>query len=116
MIAEPQFAPDRYERAVAAIEALLTEIGIGRHALFHEVGEGKLFPDGSESMSGYVIDELGQVYAFWTDWDAARRRPVFTTWEQVEPEPALLASREYQEARQAVGLAPQPPEPPWVAT
>jgi len=108
MVAEPQFAPDRYERAVAAIHALLDDIGIGRRALFHEVGEGVAFPDGSESMSGHVIDELGRVFIFWTDWDAARGRPVFTTWEQIEPEPALNASREYQEARALVGLPIQP--------
>jgi|SRR3954470_18377473 len=107
MIAEPQFAPDRYERAVSAIHALLDDLGIGRRALFHEVGEGKAFPDGSESMSGYVIDEQERIYAFWTDWDAARGRPVFTTWEQIEPEPALAASEEYQEARALVGLPTQ---------
>ncbi len=108
MIAEQHFAPDRYELAVAAIRALLDDLINGQYALFHEVGEGVAFPDGSESMSGYVVDEQGQIHAFWTDWDAARGRPVFTTWEQIEPEPALIASREYQEAREAVGLSSLP--------
>lgn len=104
MIAEPHFAPDRYERAVAAIHTLIAERGIGRHALFHEAGEGRAFPDGSEAMSGYVVDEQGRTYTFWTGWDAERGRATFTTWEPVELEPRMLASREYQEARAEVGL------------
>jgi hypothetical protein len=106
MIAEPQFAPDRYERAIAAIHALITARGVGRHALFHEVGEGRAFPDGSEEMSGYVVDETGRTYAFWTGWDAERSRARFTTWEPVTLEPRMLESHEYREARAAVGLAP----------
>lgn len=104
MIAEPRFTPDRYERSIAAIHALLDDLGIGRRALFHEAGEGKAFPDGTESMSGGVIDELGRVFMFGTDWDEARGRPVFVTWRRIEPEPSLLASREYREARAALGL------------
>ena len=108
MVTELRYAPDRYERSVAAIHALLDELGIGRRALVHEVGEGVAFPDGTESMSGLIVDELECLFIFWTDWDAARGRPVFTTWEQIEPEPALVASREYQEARALVGLPRQP--------
>jgi hypothetical protein len=108
MGAEPRYASDRYERAVAAIHALLDELGIGQRALFHEVGEGVAFPDGTESMSGHVIDDQERLFIFWTDWDAARRQIVFTTWEQIEPEPVLAASREYQEARAQVGLPALP--------
>jgi hypothetical protein len=100
------FAPDRYELAIEAIHRLITERGIGWHALFHEVGEGEAFPDGSESMSGGVFDEHGRTYSFWTGWDTDQGRAVFTTWERFEPEPRLLESREYREARAAVGLAP----------
>ena len=56
-------------------------------------------------MSGHVIDESGRIFMFWTDWDAARGRPVFTTWQQVEPASSLSDSSEYREARAAVGLA-----------
>jgi hypothetical protein len=109
---EAQYAPDRFERSVAAIEALLDEIGIGRRELFHDVGEGSIFPDGTESMSGHVVDQLGRVFIFWTDWDAARKRPVFTTWKQLKPEPSLLASKEYQRARAALGLTRTRSAPP----
>jgi hypothetical protein len=106
MAAEPRYAPDRDARSIAAVEALLDEIGIGRRALFDDVGEGTIFPDGTESMSGHVVDEVGRVFFFWTDWDAARKRPVFTTWQQIEPSASLMASAEYRAARKAVGLAP----------
>jgi hypothetical protein len=104
MVAEPHHAPDRYTRAVAAIHALIEQRGIGRHALFHEVGEGTALPDGSEAMSGYVLDALGRTYFFWTGWDADHGRPVFTIWEPVERDPAWQTSDEYQQARAAVGL------------
>ena len=106
MAAEPKYAPDRFERSLAAVEALLDDLGIGRRAIFHDVGEGTIFPDGTESMSGHVVDELGRVFIFWTDWDAARGRPVFTTWKQIGPEPSLAASKEYQRARISIGLRP----------
>jgi len=106
MVAEPQPRPDRFERSVAAIEALLDELGIGRHALFHEVNEGTSFPDGTEAMSGHVIDEQGRTYFFWTDWDRAHERPQFSTWVEVPAEPAWSMSDEYLDARAAVGLPP----------
>ena len=101
---EPRYAPDRFERAVAAIHALIGERGVGQHALFGEVNEGALFPDGTEAMSGHVIDEQGRVYAFWTDWDSERQDPMFVTWREVSPEKCLVADREYLQARRAVGL------------
>ena len=108
MAAEPHYALDRFDRAIAAIEALQNNLGFGRRAIFHDVGEGTIFPDGTESVSGHVIDEAGRVYFFWTDWDAARGRPVFTTWKQVEPEPSWSASKEYRQARASLGLPPTP--------
>ena len=96
--------PDRYERSLAAIEALLPERVIGRHATFFEVGEGEEFPDGTESMSGSVIDSTGQVYSFWTDWDAARGGPTFDIWRRVEPPLDWSEDDEYRAARAAVGL------------
>jgi hypothetical protein len=111
MIANEQFAPDRYERALAAIHALITERKIGRYALFHEVGEGQHFPDDSEEMSGYVVNDKGEVYTFWTGWDTEHGHAVFTTWERITPEPSLAKSREYLDARAEVGLPPLPNEP-----
>lgn len=116
MIANEQFAPDRYERTLAAIHTLIADKKIGRYALFHEVGEGRQFPDGSEEMSGGVVDEQGRVYTFWTDWDAEHSRARFTTWDQIEPEPALAKSQEYLDARAEVGLLPLPGEDFYVET
>src|SRR5690349_6524874 len=101
---EAEFATDRFERAIAAIHDLISERGIGRHALFGEVNEGTLFPDVTEAMSGYVIDEQGRTYAFWTGWDVERQEPIFDTWRPVAPEQRWLTDREYLQARQEVGL------------
>lgn len=111
MATEPKYAPDRFERSIAGIDALLDDLGICRRAIFYDVGESTIFPDGTESMSGLVADELGRVFFFWTDWDAARERPVFTTWKQIEPEPALMASKEYQQARTSLSLSAVTTEP-----
>jgi hypothetical protein len=106
MIARRRPAPDRYERSLAAIEALLAERGIGRHALFNEVGEGTFFPDGTEAMSGHVVDEQGTVYFFWTAWDEAQNRLTFTTWERELPEPGWSENFEYRQALGVVGRLP----------
>ena len=63
-----------------------------------------MFPDGTESMSGNVIDAQGRVYFFWTDWDAERQGPKLGIWRKEEPEEHWLESREYRDARAAVGL------------
>jgi hypothetical protein len=104
MIAEPEYAPDRFERAIAAIHALIGERGIGRHALFGEVNEGTIFPDGTEAMSGHVVDGQGRTYVFWTDWDAEEHGPVLATWNEVTLDGRWLTDDEYLQARQAVGL------------
>ena len=104
MVAEPQPTPDRFERSLDAIRRLLDERGFGQYAIFHEVNEGTAFPDGTEAMSGHVVDELGHAYFFWTDWDVERGRPVLSTWVEVTAEPAWLKSEEYLQARAAVGL------------
>lgn len=104
MTAEPRYAPDRFERALAAIHALIAERGVGRHVLFGEVNEGTPFPDGTEAMSGHVLDEDGRVYAFWTDWDSERQGTVFVTWREVRTDAHMVADQEYLEARRAIGL------------
>lgn len=104
MTAEPRCAPDRFERAVAAIHALIGERGIGRHALFGEVNEGTPSPDGTEAMSGHVVDEQGRVFFFWTSWDDEHHRPTFTIWREVVPEGRWRMDEEYLAARRAVGL------------
>ena len=104
MVAAQRTTRDRYERAMVAIEALLRERGIGRHATFFETGEGEEFPDGTESMSGSVIDADGRVFSFWTDWDEERVGPTFGIWREETPSDDWLTSEEYRAARAAVGL------------
>ena len=64
MVTAQAQTPDHGERAMLFIDALLAERGLGRYATFSEVGEGEEFPDGTESMSGFVIDEAGRVHFF----------------------------------------------------
>jgi hypothetical protein len=104
VIPEPEYAPDRFERSIAAIHDLIDELGLQRHAIFGEVNEGTMFPDGTEAMSGYVVDEQGQTYAFWTGWDTERQGPIFDTWRPVAPEQRWQTDSEYLQARQGVGL------------
>ena len=97
-------AEDTYERHVATLERLLAERGVGRYATFSEVGEGTFFPDGTEDASGFVVDQHGRVFFYWTGWDAERDAVVFSTWKQVAPEPGWERDPEYQRARAAVRL------------
>jgi hypothetical protein len=106
---EVERLPDEYERQMTTLARLVAARGVGRYASFWEVGEGTFLPDGTEDLSGYVVDEHGRVFFFWTAWDAERDEPAFETWRQVEPEPHWADSEEYREARAVVGLdAPSP--------
>ena len=83
---------------------LLEDRALGRYAFFFVTGEGEIMPNGVEDASGHVIDEHGQVYAFWLGWDASRQSPTFTEWEVVQPEPHWPENAEYRQARERVGL------------
>ncbi|MDO8624180.1 MAG: hypothetical protein Q7R54_02380 [bacterium] len=54
---------------------LLQEKGIKRYAYLDGIGEGKIFPDGSESSSGTLLTDTGCIYNFWTDWDPEKMNP-----------------------------------------
>src|SRR6185436_1409432 len=66
---------ERDARSQAAAHALIAERGLGRFATFYEVSEGHMHPDGTESMSGYVVVEDGREFYFWMDWDPELHRP-----------------------------------------
>jgi hypothetical protein len=93
------------------LDRLLQEKGLrsGAYALFFVVGEGTFFqpPESSvsiEEASGFVLDADGAIHSFWLEWDPVARRPIFSEWEPVEPEPTWHDEPEYQEARRRVGL------------
>jgi hypothetical protein len=87
------------------LDALVREHGLERFAYFLVTGEGRLLPNGVEVTSGHVLDTTGQVFRFWTSWDADRDRPIFKVWKPTSPNPRWERSGEYQRARVAVGLA-----------
>ena len=91
-------------RPLSLIERLVRERGLQRFGLFLVVGEGKALPNGDEDQSGFVIDESGQVYAFWTDWDVARQAVELSEWEPVDDDPVWHDVAEYQRARRQAGL------------
>src|SRR5829696_9062560 len=70
-----QHPPSRERQA---IDRLLGARGIGRHALFLTQREGIALPGGLESVSGFVLDDLGQVHGFWLAWDDERRALTLT--------------------------------------
>jgi hypothetical protein len=86
------------------LDRLLREKGLERYALFFMTGEGEMLPDGSEKLSGCVIDDRGSVHSFWLGWSAELGQPVLTAWDEERPEASWLQSAEYRSARAAIGL------------
>src|SRR5689334_15994768 len=74
----------RDERSLAAASNLIAQRLTGRFAIYHDVGEGKVFPNGTEDLSGWVVDERGDHYFFWVDWDAGADQPILGTWQREE--------------------------------
>jgi hypothetical protein len=106
-IAEAQAATDaRDYRSLAAASNLIAERLPGRFVILDDVGEGRIFLDDTEELSGYVLDERGDLWAFWTAWDADAGRLTLGTWERVESTDRDSESTEYRRARAQVGLAP----------
>jgi hypothetical protein len=104
---------DHEETAAVPEAALLTRLLRGRvqgkHALFFTSDEGIELPDGTEQMTGYAIDEQGDIHAFTLGWDAAQGAPALTRWRRSEPERFWDGVEEYRAARRRVGLsAPAP--------
>ena len=93
-------------RPSSPIERLVRERGLRRFGLFFVTGEGNELPNGDEEQSGYVIDDRGQIYSFWTGWDSTRHEVVFTEWERVDEEPEWRGVREYDRARMLAGAPP----------
>lgn len=88
-----------------AIERLLTERGIGRHALFLTQREGTQLSGGLESVSGFVLDDRGRVYGFWLACDEHTRALTLQPFYPVESAAREFANdAEYQAARRALGL------------
>jgi hypothetical protein len=104
-IAEAQAAGEaRYERSLAAASNLIAERVSGRFAILYDVEEGTSFPDGTVDVSGCALDERGDLYAFWVDWDAAAGRAVLGIWRQEEITARDHVSAEFRHARALVGL------------
>jgi hypothetical protein len=57
---------ERRARRHALTANLLHEKQIDRYGLFTMTTEGRRFPDGSESASGFVVASSGDVFSFWT--------------------------------------------------
>jgi hypothetical protein len=86
------------------LDRLIRARGLERFALFMLSGEGTTLPDGSEALSGYVVDPTGRVYSFWLGWDDEHREPALTEWAEEQPESDWLSNPEYRRAREALGL------------
>ena len=88
-----------------AIARLLRERGIERHALFLTQREGTMLPGGLEAVSGFVLDEGGNVHGFWLAWDEARQTLTLAPFYPVEDADATFADdAEYRAARRVLDL------------
>ena len=92
-------------QSASPIEMLVRERGLQRFGLFFVTGEGEDLPNGDEEQSGYIIDNQGQIYSFWTGWDATRQQVTFSEWELVDEEPEWRGVGEYERARARAGVA-----------
>jgi hypothetical protein len=102
MATHPDSRPATREAQVLA--RLIAAHGVRRYGVFFVTGEGHFFPNGVEESSGFVVDQHGQVYAFWTGWDSNRRDITFSQWEPVDAEADWLNDDEYKKARKLAGL------------
>ena len=93
-------------RVIAGAEHELAAFGQPAQFAFLD-DEGELLPNGAEASSGYVLDRLGRVYAFWVGWDPDREAATFTLWEPVESDPAWLENAEYRRALDALHIVPR---------
>lgn len=76
----------------------------GHHASFFASGEGTKLPTAVEEESGFVVDEWGQVFSFWTGWDAECGEEILEKWHQVQPREGWLDELGYVRARSEAGL------------
>jgi hypothetical protein len=95
-------------REAQVLKRLVSARVFGPHAFFFVSGEDEFFPNGVEESSGFVLDRNGQVWSFWTGWDADRGEVTLDGWEMTDPEPEWREDEEYQRARAAVGLPAKP--------
>lgn len=93
-------------RPASPIERLVRERGLRKFGLFFVTGEGEELPNGDEEQSGFVIDDKGRAYSFWTGWDVARQEVTFVDWDLIDEEPEWRGVGEYENARAQAGLAP----------
>lgn len=88
-----------------AIDRLLVQRGIDRHALFLTQREGIELPGDLEAVSGFALGGDGRVYGFWLAWDDARQAPTLRPFYLVPgPDEAFADDAEYHAARRALGL------------
>ena len=94
-------------RETPELTRLVRDRGIGPHVIFFLDGESEILPNGAEASSGYVLDRLGRVYAFWVGWDAEHEAATFSLWEPVDSDPAWLEDAEYSRALDILHLSPR---------
>jgi hypothetical protein len=88
----------------AALRSAVEGLGLKRFAFFGTSIEGKIYPDGIEERSGFVLNEDGRIWGFWTGWDDDRQQVVIDEWWEEPVTPLLTSGREYERARRELGL------------
>ena len=98
----PRAAPEIQR---CALREAIGARGLKRFAFFGTCGEGRIYPNGVEEASGYVLNGDGRVWSFWTGWDDAGQHVVIDEWTEESITPLLASGHEYERARRELGLA-----------
>jgi len=98
----PPPAPRETQRA--GVRAAIEARGLDRFALYDTCVEGRVYPNGVDEVSGFVLNEDGRIWFFWTGWDDERQVVTIRHWDEEPITPLLTSGREYDRARRELGF------------
>lgn len=88
------------------IKALLdAKLPSRRYGVFFSTSEGHIMPSGEEDASGFVVDETGDHFFYWTGWHTRFGGVHLEVWTREQFQEEWGDVPEYLAARRQAGLA-----------